>query len=67
MTGNPAPRAFCCSFCGRSQHEVAVLIAASLVSICNLCVEDCQKIVDVWRDKQAQPLGAGDAPLRRLQ
>ena len=30
-----------CSFCGKSQHEVKLLIAGPTVFICNECVEVC--------------------------
>lgn len=36
----------CCSFCGKSQHDVTVLIAGPAVSICNECVEICGNVVD---------------------
>jgi ATP-dependent Clp protease ATP-binding subunit ClpX len=35
-----------CSFCGRAQHEVALLIAGPTVFICDQCVADCQPIID---------------------
>jgi ATP-dependent Clp protease ATP-binding subunit ClpX len=34
-----------CSFCGKSQHEVAKLIAGPTVFICNECVELCMDII----------------------
>lgn len=34
-----------CSFCGKSQHEVAKLIAGPTVFICNECVELCNDII----------------------
>ena len=34
-----------CSFCGKSQFEVAYLIAASEVFICNECVLLCGDII----------------------
>jgi len=35
----------CCSFCGKSQHEVKKLIAGPSVYICNECIELCNEIV----------------------
>ncbi|MGY3146725.1 ATP-dependent protease Clp ATPase subunit [Bradyrhizobium sp. USDA 3397] len=34
-----------CSLCGKSQHEVRKLIAASTVCICDECVELCMDII----------------------
>lgn len=34
-----------CSFCGKSQHEVAKLIAGPSTFICDECVELCNEIV----------------------
>ena len=34
-----------CSFCGKSQHEVAKLIAGPTVFICDGCVELCSRII----------------------
>ena len=39
-----------CSFCGKSQHEVEVLIAGPGVHICSECVDLCGEIVE---DKRA--------------
>jgi hypothetical protein len=35
-----------CSFCGKSQHDVAILIAGPTVFVCNECVSVCTEIVD---------------------
>lgn len=35
-----------CSFCGKSHHEVARLIAGPKVYICNECVAVCVEIFD---------------------
>jgi hypothetical protein len=35
-----------CSFCGKSQHEVTVLIAGPTVFICNECVGLCDNIIE---------------------
>lgn len=59
-----------CSFCGKSQHEVAKLIAGPGVYICNECVGLCDQIVAdeldpkandaVTSRTRAQPLKAWD-------
>ena len=36
-----------CSFCGKSQHEVAKLVAGPDVFICDECIELCADIVRV--------------------
>jgi hypothetical protein len=42
-----------CSFCGKSQHDVAKLIAGPAVFICNECVDLCNDIIrdetPVWK------------------
>ncbi|WDT78480.1 MAG: hypothetical protein MPW14_14880 [Candidatus Manganitrophus sp.] len=35
----------CCSFCGKSQHEVKKLIAGPSVFICDECIELCNDII----------------------
>ncbi|WP_225639279.1 ATP-dependent protease ATP-binding subunit ClpX [Candidatus Profftia sp. (ex Adelges kitamiensis)] len=35
----------CCSFCGKSQHEVHKLISGPSVYICSECVDLCNKII----------------------
>jgi len=44
-----------CSFCGKTQDQVARMIAGPGVCICNECVELCVEIIE----------GEGDAPVRR--
>jgi hypothetical protein len=41
-----------CSFCGKSQHKVAKLIAGPSVFICNECVAICNEILGQPADKQ---------------
>ena len=36
----------CCSFCGRSEKEVDVIITGPTTCICNLCVQECQEIIE---------------------
>ena len=44
--GPAGPEPLCCSFCGKSQHEVATLIAGPASHICNECVALCTDIID---------------------
>jgi len=44
MADNKAP--LYCSFCGKSQFEVATLVAGPKVFICNECVELCTDICE---------------------
>ena len=34
-----------CSFCGKSQHQVAKLVAGPGVYICNECIDLCNQII----------------------
>jgi ATP-dependent protease Clp ATPase subunit len=34
-----------CSFCGKSQHDVATLIAGVAVFICEGCVDECAALL----------------------
>lgn len=38
-----------CSFCGKSQHEIAQLIAGPTSFICDECVELCVDIVNEYK------------------
>lgn len=42
----------CCSFCGKSQEQVDLLIAGPSVFICNECVDICNRIIS----KEIPPL-----------
>ena len=44
-TGQRLPKALHCSFCGKSQQEVAKLIAGPFVFICDECVAMCNDVV----------------------
>jgi len=44
-TGRTLPKALHCSFCGKSQHKVAKLIAGPFVFICNECVAMCNDVI----------------------
>ena len=39
-----------CSFCGKTQHDVEKLIAGPAVFICNECVAECNKWIDMPLD-----------------
>jgi ATP-dependent Clp protease ATP-binding subunit ClpX len=61
FTGRKLPATLHCSFCGKSQHKVAKLIAGPRgVFICDECVGLCEKIVaGAWSpaaDKRFEPL-----------
>jgi ATP-dependent Clp protease ATP-binding subunit ClpX len=42
-----------CSFCGRSQHAVARLIAGPNVFICGSCVAECNRILKEHKESDA--------------
>ena len=44
-SGSDSKNTLCCSFCGKSQHEVRKLIAGPTVFICDECVELCMDII----------------------
>lgn len=41
-----------CSFCGKSQHEVKVIIAGPRVLICDECIDLCASIVREKRPRK---------------
>jgi ATP-dependent Clp protease ATP-binding subunit ClpX len=58
-----------CSFCGKSQHKVAKLIAGPSVFICDECVAICNKILGQPPDKQVPVVrleDLGDMPTEKL-
>jgi ATP-dependent Clp protease ATP-binding subunit ClpX len=42
-------RVLACSFCGRSEHEVANLVAGPRVYICDTCIDACSAIIAAER------------------
>jgi len=48
----PNPNLLYCSFCGKSQNEVGLLIAGPRVYICNECVVWCGKILEDWESEK---------------
>jgi ClpX C4-type zinc finger protein/glyoxalase superfamily protein len=39
-------KVLCCSFCGKTQHEVKKLIAGPSVFVCDACVSLCNEFID---------------------
>jgi ATP-dependent Clp protease ATP-binding subunit ClpX len=56
-----------CSFCGKSQEEVAKLIAGPAVYICDECVELCNEIVLEVSARQEEAESAGQGILKPMQ
>jgi hypothetical protein len=52
---SPRPKPIQCSFCGRSQEQVAKIIAGPKVCICNECVELCVEMLDTFREDGDEP------------
>jgi hypothetical protein len=48
-------RVYRCSFCGKSQEEVRILVAGPGVFICDECVELCRTIIDKKAATQEAP------------
>ena len=59
MAGTAATEALRCSFCGKSQHNVARLVAGPGVYICNECVDLCNQIIAA---ELAHKTTSGDNP-----
>lgn len=55
--GTDGEKTLCCSFCGKSQHEVKKLIAGTSSIICDECIEMCNEIL-----REEPPEGAAQAP-----
>ena len=54
MSRTASPEALRCSFCAKSQFDVAKLVAGPGVYICNECVDLCNQIVtEEMRRKQS--------------
>jgi len=54
------PKTLCCSFCGKSQHDVRKLIAGPGVFICDECIDLCTDIVEPDDDKELFLLTTGN-------
>jgi hypothetical protein len=52
---SPTKRAFHCSFCGKSQFDVAKLIAGPGVHICDACVDLCVPIMAAAPSEPMEP------------
>src|ERR1700759_3441779 len=61
QTSAEQDKLLCCSFCGKTQHEVRKLVAGPAVYICDECVGLCTHIVD----DQLLRLVAGDEEAAR--
>jgi ClpX C4-type zinc finger len=61
--GRRFARTLCCSFCGKSQHDVANLIAGPNVFICDECVNIC---VDILQDGGPAPAASAPRQRRRM-
>ncbi len=48
-----------CSFCGKSQHEVAELISGAQAYICDECVAHAAEIIAERKNKQAPEASHG--------
>lgn len=51
------PKPLYCSFCGKSQHEVRMLITSFSANICNECVDICAEITAEPRAMIAADIG----------
>jgi ATP-dependent Clp protease ATP-binding subunit ClpX len=49
------PRLLECSFCGKSEQQVAKLIAGPAVQICDECVDLCNQILLASNDTPPTP------------
>jgi hypothetical protein len=45
LFGRVLPKTLHCSFCGKSQHKVKMLVAGPAVFICDACIGLCQQII----------------------
>lgn len=51
----------CCSFCGKRESEVGMLLSGPNVYICDNCVKQCQEVISCGFDVKA-PVPAKDLP-----
>jgi len=49
-----------CSFCGKSQHEIRLLISGPAAYICDECVELCNEIIREKLEEESNLLLTGD-------
>ena len=45
MQGTTQTTGLCCTFCGKDQHEVGMLVAGPGVRICEACVGVCSRLL----------------------
>ncbi len=60
MSNQTSP--LCCSFCGKSQHEVKKLIVGPKVFICNECIDLCSSIVSSDKEVNLKNTSDGKIP-----
>ncbi len=60
MSNQTSP--LCCSFCGKSQHEVKKLIVGPKVFICNECIDLCSSIVSSDKEVNLKNKSDGKIP-----
>jgi hypothetical protein len=58
-------KTLCCSFCGKSRHEVEKLVAGPRVFICDSCVALCVEVLDNGRP--SSPLARAPGVLDRAR
>ncbi len=56
------PTNLCCSFCGKSQHEVRKLIAGPTVYICDECIDLCNDIISEENSRATQVVSRSTVP-----
>jgi hypothetical protein len=67
LFGEETPKTFYCSFCIKSQHEVAKLVAGpGLVMICDECVGMCQVYLQGGTPDLSTYTAPQDLPTERL-
>lgn len=59
-------RSLRCSFCRRTEHEVAKLVAGPKVYICDRCVAAASRIMKEHRGDPATPAERDESFVRRL-
>ncbi len=55
MSRVAGPEALCCSFCAKSQFDVAKLVAGPGVYVCDECIELCNQIIAQEAARKGSP------------
>ena len=66
MPGSNNEKLLCCSFCGKSQHDVSKLIYGPGVFICDECVALCNETIDKDASEVKSPLAEIKACMESL-